>query len=29
VRNVHEYFVGSVHVEYLAAGSLPETMRGL
>jgi hypothetical protein len=27
VRHVHEYFLGAVHVEYLAAGALPESMR--
>ena len=24
VRHVHEYFLGAVHVEYLAAGAPPE-----
>src|ERR1700682_3170671 len=29
VRHVYQYGLGAVHVEYLAAGALPETMRGL
>jgi hypothetical protein len=29
VRHVHQHFLGAVHVEYLAAGTLPEAVRWL
>ena len=29
VRHVHEYFIGAVYVEYLAAWALPQSMRML